>query len=137
MAALLSPLDGFLERATARRFQWGVHDCALFVADWAIATRGADPAAKWRGRYRTERGAFAIIRAAGGLEALLDAGLAAIGGVRTEAPVRGDVGIVPVHTPEGRREGACAVALGEGLWALPGGEGLRAVTAFAVAAWRL
>ena len=43
--------------AEARPFAWGSMDCALFVCDCILAITGEDVAAKFRGRYKTERGA--------------------------------------------------------------------------------
>ncbi len=39
-------------------FQWGVSDCALFAADVVEAMTGVDPAARWRGKYKTPRGSM-------------------------------------------------------------------------------
>lgn len=46
-------------------FRYGVNDCALFGADIVEAITGVDPAAQWRGKYRS---------AAGGLRLMKDAG---------------------------------------------------------------
>ena len=43
--------------ARDRPFAWGSHDCALFVCDCVLAITGEDIAARFRGKYKTERGA--------------------------------------------------------------------------------
>jgi len=58
--------------AQARPFAWGRHDCALFVCDCVRAMCGEDPAARFRGRYRTARGAQRAIRRIGGARDLAD-----------------------------------------------------------------
>ncbi|MFQ5783616.1 MAG: hypothetical protein ACE5H8_02180 [Alphaproteobacteria bacterium] len=58
--------------AQGRRFAWGGHDCALFVCDCILAMTGCDPAARFRGRYRTARGAARALRRIAGV-ATLDA----------------------------------------------------------------
>lgn len=42
-------------------FAWGVHDCCMWAARVVQAQRGDDPAAQWRGTYRTAREARALI----------------------------------------------------------------------------
>lgn len=87
-----------LQAAVAERLQrpfaWGAMDCALFAADCVAACTGADPAADFRGRYRSEFGARRLIaRAVGG------GGLGALAAARlgSEIPpglaLRGDVGL--------------------------------------------
>ena len=44
---------------------WGKDDCALALADIDIAVQGIDPAAPYRGRYRTEKGAQRVLGKAG------------------------------------------------------------------------
>ncbi len=59
-------LDAALRAAAARPFAWGRHDCALFACDCIAAMTGEDPAARFRGRYRTARGAARALRRIGG-----------------------------------------------------------------------
>lgn len=54
-----------IDRAGARRMQFGVDDCALWVADIQNQVLGYDPAAKVRGRYKTRLGALRVTGAAG------------------------------------------------------------------------
>lgn len=47
-------------------FVWGRADCLLSLADIILAARGYDPAAQFRGRYQTRRGAYRVTREFGG-----------------------------------------------------------------------
>lgn len=92
-------------------FSWGEADCCLFVCDCILAMTGHDPAAPFRGRYRTALGAHrALLRYCGG--GLGD--IAAACGY-AEVPVamaqRGDA--VLLHAPECQPEGkALGICLG-------------------------
>lgn len=73
----------------------GVHDCVTFPAAWAIANDWADPMAEWRGAYDTEERAMELIRDAGGLAIICDAGMAQAGiPERYGEPVSGDIGVL-------------------------------------------
>lgn len=104
-------LSTFLSAAAARGFAWGAHDCMLFAADWAHARTGSDPAAPWRGRYRSEGEALQLVAEAGGMAALMGRALEALGWVKAHAPQAGDVGVFLVPTPKGRDEvaGVCGL----------------------------
>jgi len=69
-------LHGYLERLERAEFDWGTLDCALFAAGAVKAMTGEDPAAAFRGRYRTAKGSERALRrfGAGTLEATIDAG---------------------------------------------------------------
>ena len=58
-------LSGAIEAARGRPFSWGVHDCALFAADCALAITGHDPLAAVRGSYGTAQGAARVLRRLG------------------------------------------------------------------------
>ncbi|WP_418884763.1 DUF6950 family protein [Aeromonas dhakensis] len=63
-----------IEAAMGRPFVWGEADCCLFTADACIAVAGVDPAASYRGRYKTELGAYRVLRKEhGSIAAALDA----------------------------------------------------------------
>lgn len=55
-----------------RSFEWGESDCCLFVADCIKAQVDVDPAAAYRGKYKTEIGAKKALVKYGSLEELLD-----------------------------------------------------------------
>lgn len=68
-------------------FQWGLTDCMLSIADYVFEATGDDWGKRFRGTYKTERGAFRHILKAGGEFKLIDAsGLASV-----EVPERGDI----------------------------------------------
>ena len=68
-------LHGYLTGLAGRGFTWGRLDCALFAAGAVMAITGEDPAAAFRGRYRTARGSVRALRrfGAGTLEATIAA----------------------------------------------------------------
>jgi len=51
-------LAAFINQRNCEPFKWGKNDCCLLVADWVLFATGNDVAADFRGKYRTERGAF-------------------------------------------------------------------------------
>jgi hypothetical protein len=55
----------YLAEAARTPFAEGRHDCALFAAGAVLAMTGMDPAAPFRGRYRTTRGGLRVLRRAG------------------------------------------------------------------------
>lgn len=58
-------LVAWVAGAATRPFAEGSHDCALFAAGAIAAMTGADPAAGYRGRYRSTRGGLRVLRRAG------------------------------------------------------------------------
>lgn len=56
-------------------FVWGQADCILSVADHVLAVTGKDPAARWRGSYKTEEGATALAESYGGVLPLCEFGM--------------------------------------------------------------
>lgn len=68
-------LSDYIASAHAAGFAYGALDCALFFAGAVIACRGDDPAAEFRGKYRTRTGSIRALRTigAGDLESTLDA----------------------------------------------------------------
>lgn len=98
-----------IEAARNKTFEYGVHDCALFAADWVAECTGVDPAADLRG-YSGKEAADEIISSYGSLEALITDRLG------EPIPVawasRGDIVIATLPTPEGEADcvGICAGA---------------------------
>lgn len=138
MVDLLTRLGAFLDGAAAERHDWGRSDSMLLIADWMLTATGRDPAAPWRGRYRSPLGAARIIRRAGGKAALLDDGFARAGCAVAVAPQdarSGDVGLVPARTTAGRIEPVGAIRSGA-CWVVRTPRGLLAAQADAIAAWR-
>jgi hypothetical protein len=58
-------LTGYLAAAARARFAPGRMDCALFAAGAVEAMTGVDPAAAWRGRYRSLAGGSRLLAKAG------------------------------------------------------------------------
>ncbi|MGO4815256.1 hypothetical protein AB4156_37720 [Cupriavidus sp. 2MCAB6] len=123
-------LAEFIEARHERVFSWGDSDCSLFVCDAIEAMTGADPGARWRGLYSSEKGARRVLRDNGGVSGI--ASLVLGSPVPVALAGRGDV--VLVDTPHGE---ALALCLG-GLIAAQGQEGIEfhPMTA-AKAAWKV
>jgi hypothetical protein len=85
-------LEAAVEAARLQPFRWGQHDCALWAADVTLQITGVDYAQDFRGRYRTQRQALAIIARRGGLAAIATKALGYP--VRITQARRGDVCLV-------------------------------------------
>ncbi len=68
-------LADYLAGMAGAEFRFGAADCALFAAGAVLAMTGNDPAAAFRGKYRSQAGAIRALRqiGAGSLEATIDA----------------------------------------------------------------
>ncbi len=129
MASLLS---AYVARAAAQTWEWGRADCTLWPADWVREATGIDPAARIRGLYADGAGARRIIRAAGGLPALIGAEMKHHGFRGTTAPQAGDVGIV--HVTDRKIIGAIRLPR---WWVAFGASGLIGGDFEPVACWRI
>lgn len=123
-----SRLQACLAERRTRAFEWGRHDCCLFVCDCVLAMTGHDPAADVRG-YTTERQAMRIVRQLGGMQAIASSRFG------EQVPVLmaqvGDVGLLEL---EGRQSLALC---GGSHWMAPGLDQLETLQPSAViAAWR-
>jgi hypothetical protein len=103
MADLSAALAEYLASLRRRRWQPGLLDCGVFMADWIVMICGRDPIADVRGTYSTERQFLRILRREGGFETATAARLAAIGFGEVVAPVPGD--IMTVLAPYAARRG--------------------------------
>ena len=65
MSARAALLQDYLADQAMRTLRPGQHDCALFAAGWVERLTGRDPAAAWRGRYRTFAQGRALLAAEG------------------------------------------------------------------------
>lgn len=54
-------LDGWIQSARTRSFEWGKWDCVLMAADWVAYVTGSDIAEPYRGKYSTEAEAYSVI----------------------------------------------------------------------------
>lgn len=128
MAELLTPrattpdrLGAFLERMATQRFVDGHHDCVLTVADWVLACTDHDPAAPFRGRYRTALGRERLLRRLGGIDVVMRDGAGRAGLQVTDDPRPGDVGLI-LH----RGQTLAAICIGS-TWAVQSSVGLTAL----------
>lgn len=89
---MMHDLADYLRASGARPFAWGACDCCTWVCDWVVLRRGVDPAARWRGRYRTARAAHRNLK--NGLVSVASESMASAGLSATDDPQPGDVGVV-------------------------------------------
>lgn len=88
-------LQSYLVAAARRPFVWGQFDCILFGAGAVAAMTGVDPAATWRGTYRTPKGAARVLTRAGFAD--VAAPLSALFPAVSRAMARpGDLALFPV-----------------------------------------
>lgn len=91
-------------------FEWGKHDCTLFVADCILAMTGVDPAKEYR-NYSTEQGAMLIVGKFGSLEKLVDSMLSR---VDVKLAQRGDVVMIE-SLPGVTGKAALGICLGQSI----------------------
>lgn len=87
-------LDAFIVSNGALPWAWGSIDCALVLADWAIACGHPDPAADWRGIYSDELGWKRIVVRRGGLLPLVNDICSRAGFIVASAPARGVISVI-------------------------------------------
>lgn len=63
----------FLLKRAREPFAWGINDCSLFAADAIQSFTGVDLASDFRGKYKDEASAFALIKTVTGGETVADA----------------------------------------------------------------
>jgi len=51
-----------IESTHNKPFEWGVNDCCLFAANCVEAITDVDYAAKYRGKYSSEKGAYKLLK---------------------------------------------------------------------------
>lgn len=122
-------LTDYLREASGRRFEWGRCDCVTFVCDWIVAQRGVDPAAVFRGQYRSGVKAAENLADNGGIVEAVGKFFAGAGLTATNDPKPGDVGVVSMRRP------TCAVYVGGGKWASKGRRGVTITIANPLAVW--
>jgi hypothetical protein len=128
-------LGDYLAQAARTPFRWGERDCCLWIADWLIACGHPDPAAEWRGRYRTAIGAGRILAKRAGLLSLVTTQAENTGLAKIETPAQGDVGVVLGRDQDGRVKPAAAICTGP-RWAVLTVVGVSVAPASPLAAWR-
>ncbi len=60
-ARLEAAVIGAMHRAARKPMEWGIDDCSLWCANAIREALGYDPAKKFRGKYRTRRGATRLL----------------------------------------------------------------------------
>ena len=122
-------LSEYLCAASGRKFEWGRCDCVTFVCDWIVAQRGVDPAASFRGQYRSGLKAAENLADNGGIVEAVGKFFSSAGLAATKTPKPGDVGVVAMMRP------TCAIYVGDGKWASKGRRGITVSVASPLAAW--
>ena len=123
----------YMAECARRPFEVGQHDCALFWAGGIDAMTGIDPAADWRGKYKTVAGGLRLLKRAGFADHI-----AVAASKFEEIPIAfaapGDLAVIPA---EDGGLAAAGIVQGEGIYTL--GQGglavmplLSATTAFRV-----
>lgn len=88
MAGLLTD---YLAECAGRKFAYGTHDCATFVAGWLDRATGLDGLSAWLGQYHDELSCAAFIAAGGGMVPIADAFISSrYGMARTMTPRAGN-----------------------------------------------
>lgn len=116
--------------AEGKPFAWGENDCCLFAADCCLAIAGKDPAAEFRGTYKTEAGAKrAIKKISKTLEGAFDIHFEQISWAFVQ---RGDV--VLYDGPKGRGIG---IFWAGNVWSITETKGLARIEFEPVTVWRV
>jgi hypothetical protein len=124
-------LAHYLESRKSTPFEYGVHDCALFAADWVIEATGSDPLGGLRGLWTDEQSAMLLIQ-----EISLRERVAQALWTDELAPLLAQRGDLILHDLLGRE--GIGICVGD-KFAAPAEElGFRLVPMkFAIAAWRI
>lgn len=124
-AAFKTAIAAAVERACGEPVVWGETDCLMFPANIYRDVLGRDPAAPWRGRYKTRRGALRVM-GRGGVVGTIETAAATMGWPEIEvAEARvGDLGVIATQLgPAGAvfdgRFWVGHVELGFSAWARP------------------
>ncbi len=72
-------------------FFWGQADCFMSCFNFARILTGIDGGAEWRGTYRDEAGALAVLKREGGGLAGFARGMSLVGAKRVQTAARGDL----------------------------------------------
>lgn len=132
MTSLLHDLAVHQRIGNTTPFDLGKMDCSLWAADWVLLRTGLDPAASWRGAYRTEREYMRLLLAEGGLVRVAARAMKRIG-ARLIPPVEarpGDIGIIVTE------KGPALAVRGQLAWLAKTGDQLSS-TPNASFAWRI
>ena len=109
-------------------------DCCLVLAEWAIWLGHSDPAVHLRGTYEVGSGQIDALLRGGGAVALVAGCARSIGGLPTDSPSRGDIGVVGSAINITRQFGV--IHDGQG-WLTRTPTGFDRVTARTLCAWKI
>lgn len=101
----------FITAGSDRPFKWGEFDCCLFAADAVLAMTDFDPAAEFRGKYDSAKGAVKFFKEHDGVEGLVAHVCREVGFTETRMTMvqRGDVVLYDV-SPNSSAAGVCVGA---------------------------
>lgn len=121
----------FLSRKSREPFAWGTNDCVMFAADAVLAITGDDPCAKFRGKYKTAKGAATLMRKHGGLSSAVHAAVDALGFQKVSPffAQRGDIALAETIN------GLTVIVRASNDWVGPGADGSERVLTLPLAAW--
>lgn len=102
----MARFERFMAEAGREPHVWGVSDCSLVLADWAMANDHADSAGNLRGEYATETECRALLAARGGLPAVVGDCAAKIGLAPLQEPAFGAIAVVGSASRPDRQWGA-------------------------------
>lgn len=128
-------MDAAISGRLAQKFERGVTDCVMTIADIVKAYTGADFAEQYRGKYSDDLGAARIITQGGDLGKMLAARMAELGWeeIKPNFARRGDLAFIY----RGKLDQAIGVVAGSGILT-PDAIGLKTVPrSEASRAWRV
>jgi hypothetical protein len=131
-------LPDYVEEMSRAGWVWGESDCTMAVATWIYRITGADPLARYRGRYHSASDAMRIARRAGGFLPALGSHFEAAGLEPTQIFETGDVAAVQVGSHHVVPVVGSVLAIRFGtLWLCKAPRGVVAGDFAVIAGWRL
>jgi hypothetical protein len=130
-------LSAYLAASARRPIDYAAGwDCAAgFVAGWIEQERGVDAAKAWRGLYASADECQALVKASGGLMAVVERCVRTAGLIETASPAPGDIGVVSALTPDGSNQvAAIRTKIG---WACLTPRGIGVFSAPSLMAWEV
>lgn len=55
-------LINYIDKAKSTKFCWDKHNCVTFIMDWILLTAKIDPMESFRKRFKTQRGAYRVMK---------------------------------------------------------------------------
>lgn len=131
-------LEDYLGAIASEHYRLGLTDCVMTAAQWIKRLHNIDPAASYRGAYRTADESRLLVKRLGGFMPMASAVLDAMFD-RAPEPETGDVGIV--IAPQALKRtlpvvGALMAIRRDRLWIIKAEVGFAGLAVDAVAIWR-